>query len=277
MLKTAKRKTLLLLSLLTFTTPHLFLLEVKEIKTKEIKINIDFTGITHAYDEYDIRAEFDGSIAFIYSSSFDIVRTSDTLMRLVTGEVAALLKTAKDENEKKDILNRWKKMFRYSDIKAPSDGIITKIHVSEDSYVKKGDLLLTMARKMRVIAKNTKPLYMTPIQGLEGVVETQRGIKYRVILKDFIKEKEEEGKWRFFFDFEQLPNLKIGEVVKGILVVASKTSTRVIPNSDIFEYNNKKYILIEFEPGIISEDETEITSFKLNYLKITKDISNYVK
>ncbi len=274
MAKKTKEKFLLFLISFTIIFPILSL-EEKEIKTKEIKLNVDFTGVTHPHDEYDIRADFDGSIAFIYSSPFDIVKSSDIIMRVVTGEMAALLGTAKDEEERKDILKRWKKMFRYSDIKAPSDGIITKIHISENSYVKKGDKLVTLARKMGVIAKNTKPFYMTPIAGLDGIIETQTGKKYRVILTDFIK--EQENKWRFFFDFENLPQLKVGEAVKGILIVASKTATRVIPNSDLFEYAGKKYLLIELEPGIITENETEIISFKLNYLKITKDISNYVK
>ncbi|MCX7641928.1 MAG: hypothetical protein N2Z20_04770 [Elusimicrobiales bacterium] len=273
MVKAIKTLSLFFISILQII--RLSSLEEKEITNKEIKVNIEFSGITHPYDEYDIRAEFDGNVMFVYASNFDIVKKSDILLRLVTGEVAALLKTAKDPQEKKDILKRWKNMFRYSDIKTPTDGIITKIHVDKDSFVKKGDKLITIARKMRVIAKNTKPLNMTPVNGLDAIVETQTQKKYRAVLNNFIQEGE--GKWRFFLDFEKITDVKVGEKVTGVVIVANKTATRVIPNSDVLEYGGKKYILIEFEPGIISENETEIISFKYNYLKITKEILNYVK
>lgn len=266
---------LLLFTAILCTVSRSHSIEEKEIGTKEIMVNINFDGVTHAYDEYDIRAEFDGSVMFVYASNFDIVNASDTLMRVVTGEVAALLKTAKDPEEKKDILQRWKNMFRYSDIKVPTNGIVTKIHVDKDSFVKKGDKLITIARKMRVIAKNTKPLKMVPIKGLEAIVESQTARRYKATLTEFIRESDD--KWRFFLDLDTFSNLKVGEKVKGILIVANKTATRVIPNSDVFEYAGKKYLLIEFEPGIISENDTEIVSFKHNYLKITKEICNYVK
>lgn len=269
------RKSIIALFTVVLNTFNLFCLEEKEIMTKEISLSVEFSGVTHAYDEYDIRADFDGSVAFVYSSVFDVVRASETALRLVTGEVAALLKTAKDENEKKDILKRWKNMFRYSDIKIPSDGIITKIHIDRDSYIKKGDKLLTVAKKMRVIARSKNPFYMTPTQGLDGIVEDRAGRKYRVILSNYIM--EDKDKWVFFLDFDAIPDLKVGEVVKGNLIIKTPTQARVIPNQDIFEYGGKKYILIEFEPGVITEKDTEILSFRYNYLKITKDIVNYVK
>lgn len=269
-----KRTYLLFFSLLLLIL-DINSLEEKEIKTKEIELKIEFNGVTHPYDEYDIRAEFDGSIVFIYPTTLEIVKKSDPMMRMVTGEVAALLATAKTEDEKKEILQKWKNMFKYSDIKAPTDGIVTKIHVSNNSYVKKGDKLITIAKKMRVIAKNTKPLYMSPISGIDGIIEVDGIKKYNVKLTDFFKEGE--NSWRFFLEFETIPSIKVGSKVNGFLILANKTTTRVIPNSDILNYMGKKYLLVEFEPGIITETDTEIISFKYNYLKITSDVVKYVK
>lgn len=266
---------LILLCSILLIINHSYSFEEKEIETKEIKVSIDFEGVTHPYDEYDIKADFDGSVILIYPSNFEIIKASAPLMRIVTGEVAALLKTAKDSQERKDILRRWKNMFRYSDIKAPTDGIVVKIHVENDSYVKKGDKLITIAKKMRVIAKNTKPLKMIPIKGLDAIIETASGQRYKASLREFIKEAND--RWRFFLDLESFPNIKVGERIKGILIVANKTATRVIPNSDIFEYGGKKYILVEFEPGLIDENDTEIISFKHRYLKISKELCSYVK
>lgn len=250
-------------------------LEEKEIKTKEIELKIEFNGVTYPHDEYDIRAEFDGNVIFVYPSNFETIKASATIVRMVTGEIAALLVTAKTEEEKKEILQKWKNMFRYSDIKAPTDGIVTKIHVAKDSYVRKGDKIITIAKKLRIIAKNTKPLYMSPIAGLDGIVEIEGFKKYKITLKDFIKESE--NNWRFFLDFETIPPIKVGAQVKGFLILANKTTTRVVPNSDVLNYMGKKYILVEFEPGIITETDTEIISFKYNYLKITSDVVKYVK
>ncbi|MCX7648809.1 MAG: hypothetical protein N2Z60_09370 [Elusimicrobiales bacterium] len=129
--------------------------EEKKITDKKIFINSPISGVTQAYDEYNVTAPFDGQVTAIMPALFDIVNSSDAAIRMVSGEVSALLKTAKDENERKEILKRWKGMFNYSDIKIPEKGIVTKIYVKKDAFVNKGELLLTVARKMRMIAKNT--------------------------------------------------------------------------------------------------------------------------
>ncbi|MCX7905130.1 MAG: hypothetical protein N2446_00325 [Elusimicrobiales bacterium] len=265
------------IQILLIFLPTIFLnsLEEKSILNKEIKLEIEFSGITESYDEYDIKAEFDGSPMSIFVSTFQKINSNDVLIKFITGEAAALLKTAKDPQEKKEIINRWKNMMSFSDIKAPFSGIITKIYINNESFVNKGEKLITIARKMRVVAKNKEQLLIDPIPGLITTVETQNFKKYKAILTNFIQ--EDKGKWKLFFDLENFSDLKGGEKIKGTLIIANKNNARVIPNSDIFEYNNKKYILIEFEPGIINENETEIISFKYNYLKISKDIFKYVK
>lgn len=243
--------------------------EENKILQKEIKINIPISGITQAYDEYDIKATFDGYITHMLPSLFDVVVSSQPLAKLVTAEVYALLKTAKDETEKKEILKRWKGLFKYIDITAPYDGIVTRIYVKPNSSIVKGDKIMTIARKMRLIAKNDAELYMTPEKELNGIVEKIGLGRYKITLKDFFA-TEKKYFYKLLFDFEKIPDIKIGEKVEGTMIVAQKTSARVVPTSDIIEYNGRKYLIIEFEPGIITSTFTEISGFKFNYLKILK-------
>ncbi|HOJ86281.1 MAG TPA: hypothetical protein PLN68_05095, partial [Elusimicrobiales bacterium] len=239
--------------------------EEKKITDKKIFINSPISGVTQAYDEYNVTAPFDGQVTAIMPALFDIVNSSDAAIRMVSGEVSALLKTAKDENERKEILKRWKGMFNYSDIKIPEKGIVTKIYVKKDAFVNKGELLLTVARKMRVIAKNTEKIYVEIEKGLNGIIEDSKLGKYKITLKDFIP--QEKYFYRLLFDFDEIPEIKIGEQVSGIMMIAERKSARVVPSEDVINYDGKKYILIEFEPGIITETDTEILGFKLNYLK----------
>jgi hypothetical protein len=244
--------------------------EEKEITDKKIYLNSNISGVTQAYDEYNITAPFDGEVTILLTSLFDVVKTSQTVIKMVSGEVGALLKTGKDENEKKEILKRWKGMFNYSDITIPEKGIVTKIYVKQNSFVNRGDKLITIARKMRVIAKNDEKIYVNLEKGLEGIIEDSRLGKYKITLTDFIP-KEDKYYYQLLFDFEDIPEIKVGEMVRGVMMIAQRKSARIIPNSDIIEYNGKKYILIEFEPGIITENETEVYSFKLNYLKMNSE------
>lgn len=266
----SKKKIKILISSFIFSlnlfSQEILKFEEKKITDKKIFINSPISGVTQAYDEYDITAPFDGQVTAIMPALFDIVNSSHAAIRMVSGEVSALLKTAKDENERKEILKRWKGMFNYSDIKIPEKGIITKIHVKKDAFVNKGELLLTVARKMRVIAKNTEKIYVEIEKGLNGIIEDSKLGKYKITLKDFIP--QEKYFYRLLFDFDEIPEIKIGEQVSGIMMIAERKSARVVPSQDIINYDGKKYILIEFEPGIITETDTEILGFKLNYLKI---------
>lgn len=240
--------------------------EEKKIEDKKIEIIVPISGITQAYNEYDIKAGFDGKVVAILPSLFDVVKASSPIVRLVTGEVAALLKTAKDENEKKEILKRWKGLFNYTDIQAPHDGIVTRIYVKDESFISKGDKIMTIARNMRVIAKNTEEIYIPLEKGLNGIVEDKKLGKYKLTLYNFIP----DGKYfyKLFFDFEEIPQIKLGEKVEGVMMIAKKQSARVVPSDDIIEHNGKKYILLEFEPGLITSQEVEIAGFRLNYLRI---------
>lgn len=245
--------------------------EEKKITDKKIFINSPISGVTQAYDEYNVTAPFDGQITAIMPSLFEIVNSSQVAIRMVSGEVSALLKTAKDENERKEILKRWKGMFNYSDIKIPEKGIVTKIYIKKDAFVNKGEVLLTIARKMRVIAKNNEKIYVEIEKGLNGIIEDSKLGKYKITLKDFIP--QEKFFYRLLFDFEEIPDIKVGEQVSGVMMIAERKSARVIPSQDVINYDGKKYLLIEFEPGIITETDTEIAGFKLNYLKIITDNS----
>jgi len=243
--------------------------EEKRIENKELKIEVEIEGVTQAYDEYDIKASIDGEIISISCELFDIVKKSENIIKIASGEVGALLKTARTTKEKKDILKRWDGMFRYTYIQPQYDGIVTKINHKTGEFVNKGETLITVSRKMRIIAKNKEKLYIKPQPGINALIKGITGI-YKVTLTDIIKE-ETEGYYTMLMDFDEIPDIKVGEKLSGKMFLVKKTSTRVVPNEDIIEYNGKKYLIIEIQTGIISEKETEIESFGFNYLKIKKE------
>lgn len=237
--------------------------EEKRIETKKMTITAEISGITQAYEEYDIKANFDGQIISIKPDLFDLIKSSQTIIRIVTGEVAALLKTATNEKEKADILKRWDGMFKYTDIKSPTDGIVIKRYVKPGDFVSKGDRILRIAKKMRVIAKNKNKIFTPPEIELNGMINRAFN-KYKITLTNYIPDKDYY--YTLLFDFDTIPDIKIGEKVEGVVMMANKQNTRVVPSKDVINYNGKKYLIIQFEPGLITEDETEVLGFTLNYL-----------
>jgi hypothetical protein len=245
-----------------------FIFEEKKIQNREITIETNITGVTQAYDEYDIKAPIDGEIISLNCELLDVVKKSQNIVKMASGDLGALLRTVKTEKEKKEILKRWDGMFRYTYISSPYDGIVTKINYKNGQFVNREETILTISKKMRVIAKNTDKLYMTPQTGLNAIINTLTG-RYKLTLISFTKENT-EGYYRMLFDFDEIPSIKVGEKISAKMLLVKKTSTRVVPNEDIIEQNGKKYLLIEILPGVISEKETEIESFGFNYLKIKK-------
>jgi hypothetical protein len=250
--------------------------EEKRIENKKMLITADISGITQAYEEYDIKANFDGQIISIKPELFDVIESSEAIIRVVTGEVAALLKTATDEKEKDDILKRWDGMFKYTDMRSPTEGIVVKIYVKANDFVNKGDRILRIAKKMRVIAKNKNKLFIQPQIGLNGIINRAFN-KYKITLTNYIP--NEDYYYTLLFDFDEIPDIKIGERVEGVMMMANRQNTRVVSSKDVINYNGKKYLIIQFEPGLITEDETEVLGFTLNYLSIKSspsqnDISN---
>ena len=268
-------KTLKIVFLLLIFTKFIYgkdlIFEEKKIESKDLTIEVEIEGVTQAYDNYDIKAPIDGEIILVSCELFDVVKKSDNIIKMATGEVAALLKTAKTEKEKKEILKRWDGMFRYTYITPQYDGIVTSIKHKTGDFVNKGKTILTISKKIRLIAKNKEKLYIEPQKGLNALVRDTTGL-YKITLVDFMKEKN-EGYYKMFLDFDEIPNIRVGEKLNGKIFFVKKTSTRVVPNDDIIEYKGKKYLIIEVQTGIISEKETEIESFGLNYLKIKKEES----
>lgn len=259
-------KALFFIILLTsFFCSYTLAVDEKMIKTEDISLDVDVSGVVSAWDEYDIFAEFDGVVSSIIVDNFDVVKSSDVIMKILTGEMAALIKTAKDEDEKRDLMNRWKKMVGYSDIRVPTDGVVVRLYVKNDDVVKKTDKVVRIARKVRVIAKNKTPLKTELIPGLTTIMHAGYK-KYKLKLANFVSDSR--GYYTFFLDFDSIPDIRIGEKIDGKLSIAYKKNARVVPTSDVVEWNGKRYLLIEFEPGIITDKKTEILSFKLNYLKL---------
>jgi hypothetical protein len=246
--------------------------EEKRIENKEITIEVEIEGVTQAYDEYDIKSPIDGEIISISCDLFDHIKKTQNIIKMATGEVGALLKTAKTENEKKEILKRWDGMFNYTYIQPTYDGIVTSIKHKSGEFVNKNDTIMTVSRKIRLIARNKEKLYMEPQPGINAIVKGIVGV-YKLTLTNFLKENT-EGYYKMFLDFDEIPNIKVGEKLSGKILFVKKTSTRVVPNDDLIEYKGKKYLIIEIQPGVISEKETEIESFGFNYLKIKKKEKN---
>jgi len=202
---------------------------------------------------------------------FDLVYPQTVLARAVNNDMAALLDTANtsDPQSKKQILKRWKGTFDYFDIKCPESGIVVHVFVKPRDYVKEGDKLFTVAKKMQIIAVNTEPIY-TPLEtmmkaSMHSIKDSSVNID--LYLKSFIPFKDRQFLYRLWLDVEELKEgIKIGDTFEGELFIGKSENAKIVERKDVIIKDGKRYLLMEIKPGLISDTQLEILSPTKNFL-----------
>ncbi|GAB4029763.1 MAG: hypothetical protein Fur0012_04630 [Elusimicrobiota bacterium] len=243
----------------------------KEIYSGTIEVRTKIRGTPSAYETYDVYAPFDGRIDEVRAELFDLIYPETVLARAVTKDMAALLDTANsaDPQSKKQILKRWKGTFEYFDIKPKEAGIVVNIYAKPRDYVKEGDKLFTIARKMQIIAVNTEPVYTPLAQMMKASMTSVRdnGIKVNLYLKSFVPFKEKPFFYRLWMDISELRDrIKIGETFEGELFVGRSENAKLVDRKDVITKDGKRYLLMEIKTGLISDTQLEVLSPTKSFL-----------
>lgn len=257
------------------STAPIILSQEKTIKTGDIVITAPIKGTPSAYETYDILSPFDGRIDEVMVELFDKVDSKSVLGKMVTKDMAAILDTANaaDPESKKDIVKRWKGTFDYHSIKPEDPGIVTNVFIKPGVYVNKGDRLFTVARRMQIIATNTEPIYSEIAPGLKAGMAWMKddAVAVELTLKNFVPMKNKDRFYRFWLEVDQLRDrIKVGELFSGTLKIGESQNTKLIPKNEVLLYNGKRYVIMEVKTGLISEEEAEILSPTMNYLRPEK-------
>ena len=242
---------------------------LNEIKTGAIEVYTPVTGVTTAQETYDIYAPFDGRIEEVHTELFSFATTATILARIISMEMAALLDST-PEGGHKQTERRWQDVYKFYDIKPETQGIVTNIYTSPRTTVYKGDRLFTVAKKVIVIGRNTAPLYTPMANGMTADIEHYRtGEPFKTRLVNFLKLKDSIYYNRLWLEVLEFPNgIRIGEQFDGRLFIGANPSTRLVPRRNLFERNGKKYLLMEVETGLVTEELAEITVSGTRYLEI---------
>jgi biotin carboxyl carrier protein len=242
---------------------------LRDIKTGAIEVVTPVTGVTTAQETYDIYAPFDGRIEEVQTELFNFITPATTLARIISMEMAALLDSTPDGG-RKQTERRWQDVYKFYDIKPETQGIVTNIYTSPKTTVYKGDRLFTVAKKVIMIGKNTAPLYSHLGQGMTAEIKHYRtDEQYQARLTNFIPLKDSQYFSRLWLEVLDLKNgIRIGEQFDGTLSVGSNPNTRLVPRKNLFLRDGKKYLLMEVETGLITEEEAEITVSPDRYLEI---------
>lgn len=243
----------------------------KEIYDGTIEVRTKIRGTPSAYETYDVYAPFDGRIDEVRAELFDLVYPETVLARAVTKDMAALLDTANsaDPQSKKQILKRWKGTFEYFDIKPKEAGIVVNVYVKPRDYVKEGDKIFTIARKMQIIAVNTEPVYTPLAQMMKASMTSVRdnGVKVNLYLKSFVPFKEKPFFYRLWMDISELRDrIKIGETFEGELFVGRSENAKLVDRKDVIMKDGKRYLLMEIKTGLISDTQLEVLSPTKSFL-----------
>ncbi len=233
---------------------------IRNIERGDIEIYLPVEGITTAQDTYDILAPFEGRIEEVMAELFDLVDEKEILAKIVSAEMAAML-DASTGKTKIQMKRRWRDIFKLYDTKAETRGIITKIYVKSKDIVNKGDRLFTIAKKVVIVGKNTKPVYCPLKKNLTADMKYAKdpSFKLKSILTKFMPLQPNSFYYRLWLDTGKLKNkTKIGERFKGYLFVGRTEDARIVPTNALINIQNKKYLMIEIKTGLTTPESTEI-------------------
>ena len=233
--------------------------KVSDIKTGDMILYSKISAISTTQSSYDVYAPFDGRVEELHAELFDTVDTDSILATVFTTELAAMMDST-PETSKSQTRRRWQDTFRPFYIKPEEKGIITKIHVTPNTKVYAGDRLFTISRKVLLIGKNVEPIYNPLLEGMTAEVEHYRtGNLFMAKLTRFIPIKDKPYYYRLWLEVLDIKKgMAIGEQYDGDLTVAKSIGTRMIDRKNIIRHNGKKYLLMEVETGLETEDEIEV-------------------
>ncbi|OGS63741.1 MAG: hypothetical protein A3J79_03085 [Elusimicrobia bacterium RIFOXYB2_FULL_62_6] len=240
-----------------------------EIKRGDLDVFVKVTGLSTVQDTYDIYAPFDGRIEDVLTELFSLVSPDTILSHMVSTEMAALL-DASTEESKKQTEKRWQDVYDYYTIKPEFEGILTNIYVKPKDRVYKGSRLFTVARKVVIIGKNLDPLYAKLAGGMtaELVYTKDPDVKLKGLLTNFIRIKDSPFYNRLWLEVTDLRSgLRIGEQFNGFLSIGRSEDTLIVPRSALFEKFGRKYLIMEVETGLSTDDEIEVLKPGLHYIK----------
>ena len=230
------------------------------METGLIEVRVKVTGIATAQDSYDIFADFDGRVEDVQAKVFDLVTPEGEMAKLASTEMAALMDSA-SPGTKDQMENRWKGVYDYQPVKPEFHGIVTAVHVSPKERVRKGDRLFTVAKKVVLIGKNTEKLYSRLSPGMTAELADRKDgwLKLRTKLVNSIPLKDDPHFSRLWLEVDGLQRgIRIGEQFDGILTVGRNEAAMVLPKQYVFNDSGKRYVVLEVETGLESEDKVEL-------------------
>jgi hypothetical protein len=233
---------------------------IKKMERGDMEIYIPIQGITAAQDTFDILAPFDGRVEEVMVELFDVIDKKEILAKTVSTKMAAMLDSSSGMS-KRQMKRRWGEVFKIHNIKTQDRGLVTHVFVQSKDLVKKGDRLFTVARKVILIGKNIKPIYSPLHKDLPATMRyfKDRSFKLKSVLTKFIPLQPNSFYYRLWLDTGKLKNkTKIGERFTGYLFVGRSEDAKIVPTNSLINIQNKKYLIIEVETGLITPESTEI-------------------
>ena len=241
---------------------------IKKIKKDDLQIYLPVSGVTTAQDTYDVYAPFDGRIEEIRVELFELIDKKTILAQTVSSEMAAVIDSSA-KNSKRHMERRWGNHFKYHNIKIKTRGIICNVYVKPMEMVHKGDRLFTIAKKVVIVGKNTKPLYSKLKKNLSATMMYGRDKSFRLdtVLTNFLPLGDDSLYYRMWLEAKKLKNkIKIGERFNGFLFVGQVEDSWIVPTNALIKIKNKNYLVIEAETGLSSHNNVEILRFGNHYI-----------
>ncbi|MBI5243742.1 MAG: hypothetical protein HY922_08680 [Elusimicrobia bacterium] len=225
-----------------------------EIRRGSLRGIVRAQGSVAAEEVSHLDATIEGRIETVTAFPNTWAQAVDELATLATLELAAMI-DAKGTTSKDTVESRWRRVYKPTAVRCPSQCYILKVFAKPKKLVQPGAALIEFARKVRLFGRvRTGDAHRVrnghliefwdvrrPHLKIQGRVEGLRGASFTVLLtpKHFLPPGTE---W------------------EGEIIVVDKKEALRVPTAALIRHGNEIYLPVRVLTGITTHEETEITS-----------------
>ena len=242
------------------------------IPERNMEYYAKFTGTSTYEGVQDIKAPRDGQFVLTVSSGEWVVK--DDMLGFITSPEMSAIMAATPVGERMTAAQRWKQLYGAEVMKAGKNCLVAVIYRPDRSFVKKGDLLFSLAEDIYVIGESEGAPSEGFSPGMRVVLRQRRDAGAAVlpgILQEFfvaqsasepdpLAEELAETEHKKYFVRVQVPpraapQMRMNQLYDGYVVMQNALTGPVVPKRALLERDGKRYLMTLSEVSIEAESD----------------------
>lgn len=242
------------------------------IPERNMEYYAKFTGTSTYEGVRDIKAPRDGQFVLTVSSGEWVVK--DDMLGFITSPEMSAIMAATPVGERMTAAQRWKQLYGAEVMKSDKNCLVAVIYRPDRSFVKKGDLLFSLAEDIYVIGESEGAPSEGFSPGMRVVLRQRKDAGAAVlpgILQEFfvaqsasepdpLAEELDETEHKKYFLRVQVPpraapQMRMNQLYDGYVVMQNALTGPVVPRRALLARDGKRYLMTLSEVSIEAESD----------------------